>query len=235
MSQIHRKPAISNCKVVLIASGIALSLLSGSAWSQGRAVRITATVAEIGVIEETEWAIGVIESLAAPRVAAEVDGKVLEIRADEGRAVAAGDILAIIDSAEYRNQKAASDADVGRLSALIRDKELDVERIGKLIGQNLVSQDEADQVAAELDALMQERAAARARAAESTRKVAQAMIRAPVDSEVSIRHIDTGDYVQPGTIAFDLIDVRNLRVRLPFPEYRAPPRDGRAANVSCIG
>jgi RND family efflux transporter MFP subunit len=28
--------------------------------------------------------------------------------------------------------------------------------------------------------------------------------------------------VQTGTVVFDLVDIENLRVRLPFPEYRAP-------------
>jgi RND family efflux transporter MFP subunit len=34
--------------------------------------------------------------------------------------------------------------------------------------------------------------------------------------------VDVGAYVQVGTAVFDMVDIENLRVRLPFPEYRAP-------------
>jgi RND family efflux transporter MFP subunit len=34
--------------------------------------------------------------------------------------------------------------------------------------------------------------------------------------------VDVGAYVQAGTAVFDMVDIENLRVRLPFPEYRAP-------------
>ena len=62
---------------------------------------------------------------------------------------------------------------------------------------------------------------------------------APVDGEVESRSVDVGDYVQVGTVAFDLIDLTNLRVTLPFPEYRAPEiRTGlpvRLTSVAAIG
>lgn len=189
--------------------------------AQARAVRVTTLPAAASPVEETEWAVGVIESRQAPRIAAEVAGQVVELAVDEGQRVRAGQLLAQVDPAQYRNERAAEQAEVGRLTAQVRNREQDLERARRLVGERLIAAEQVDAIAADLDALREQLRGAGARVADSERRLARTRITSPLDGEVAARYVDVGDFVATGTVAFDLVDVDNLRVRLPFPEYRA--------------
>ena len=199
-----------------------VSLAPELAAAQGRSVRITTTEAVHRTVEETEWAVGVIESRSSPQIATEVAGELIEIFVDEGSSVTAGQELAVINSEEYQLENAEDVADLGRLSALMRNQELELERGRKLYADNLIAQFEIDAMEAELEAIRQELEGARARVAESQRRLKETRLIAPVKGQIAERHVDVGDYVQIGNVVFDLIDMASLRIRLPFPEYRAP-------------
>ena len=208
--------------LVGFGSLVLVSLTPEFAAAQGRTVRVTTTAVERRSVEETEWAVGVIESRSSPQIAAEVAGEIIQMLADEGSSVTAGQELAVINSEEYRLEHAQDEAELGRLSALMRNQELELERSRKLYADNLVAQFEIDSMEAELEAIKQELEGARARVAESQRRLKETRLIAPVKGEIAERHVDVGDYVQIGNVVFDLIDIANLRVRLPFPEYQAP-------------
>ncbi len=192
------------------------------AFSQGRVIRVTTATAERDRVEQTEWAVGIIETRSSVQVAAEVSGQVIKVLVDEGQGVAAGAILAELDSDEYRFDQAAEQSEVRRLETLLRQQQREVERANQLFAENLIARDQVDSIQSELDALREQLAGARTRVSESNRRLGETNLRAPVRSEVALRNIDVGDYLQVGTIAFELVDIENLRVRLPFPEYRAP-------------
>lgn len=190
--------------------------------AQGRIIRVTTTEAHRATIEQTEWAVGIIESRRSPQLAAEVAGEVIRVHVDEGQGVEAGQVLAEIDNEQYRLAKATDNAEVGRLSALLKQKERELRRGRELYKENLIARDELELLEGELEALKEQLTGARAKVADSERRLAETRLIAPVSAEISARKIDVGDYLQTGTVAFDLIDIENLRVRLPFPEYRAP-------------
>jgi RND family efflux transporter MFP subunit len=173
-------------------------------------------------VEQTEWAVGVIESRLSAQVAAEVAGKIVKVLADDGQAVEAGQVLAEIEPKQYRFSQEADLAEVGRLSALLRNKQLELDRARKLVAERLIAAEQVDSIEADLDALKQQLEGARANVAESGRKLDKTRVTAPVRAEIAERLVDVGDFVQAGTVVFDVIDVEHLRVKLPFPEYRAP-------------
>jgi RND family efflux transporter MFP subunit len=197
-------------------------LLLGDALAEVRVVRITAATVVRQPVEETEWAVGVIESRAAPPVAAEVAGKVLRLAVDEGATVEKGETLAELDSKEYRFGNSVDQSEVVRLVALTKNKRSEFERAKRLQAEKLISQEQLETIGTDLDALEAQLEGARARAGDSSRRLGEARIVAPFKGEVAKRYVDVGAYVQVGTVVFDLVDIENLRVRLPFPEYRAP-------------
>jgi RND family efflux transporter MFP subunit len=203
--------------------GLAIYCLAAEpSMAQGRIIRVTTTQAHRATIEQTEWAVGIIESRRSPQLAAEVAGAVVRVHVDEGQGVEAGQVLAEIDNEQYRLARDADNAEVGRLSALNRQKERELERGAELYKDNLIARDALDILEGDLEALKEQLIGARAKVADSERRLAETRLVAPVRAEISARNIDVGDYLQTGTVAFDLIDIDNLRVRLPFPEYRAP-------------
>jgi len=201
---------------------LVLGLLVADAMAQTRAIRVTTTQATRTSVEQTEWSVGLIETRSSSQVAAEVAGEVVAVMADEGQGVEVGTVLAEIDASQYQLDRTGDQAEVRRLSALLRKQERELERARKLNAENLIAEDELDGIGADLDALRQELVGAQSRMDSTDRRLGKTRLVAPVKAEVVSRSVDVGDYVQTGTIAFDLIDMEKLRVRLPFPEYRAP-------------
>jgi RND family efflux transporter MFP subunit len=209
------------CLVVVLAALAGVATVQPAA-AQGRVIRVTTAAAQAAAVEQTEWAVGVIESRLSAQVAAEVSGTVVRVLADEGQGVEAGQVLAEIEAKQYRLGQDADQAEVGRLSALLRNKRQELERARKLVAERLVAAEQVDAIEAELDALEQQLAGAQAQVAESGRRLGKTRVTAPVRAEIAERLVDAGDFVQAGTVAFDLVDIEHLRVKLPFPEYRAP-------------
>lgn len=166
-----------------------LSLLAApaSTLAEARVVRVTAATVVRQPVEESEWAVGVIESRAAPPVAAEVAGKVLRITADEGATVGKGATLAELDSKQYRFGNSADQSEVVRLEALVKNKRSEFERAKRLQAEKLISQEQLETLATDLDALEAQLDGARARAGDSSRRLGEARIVAPFRGEVAKR------------------------------------------------
>jgi len=173
-------------------------------------------------INEEENLMGLIYSKSSPSLAVEVSGRVVEIIADVGDEVKAGDILAKIDSEKYNLQLSQAKAEIARLSALLVNQELDLQRAEKLFKDNLVSEEMMDRTKANFNALKEQMNAADAQLQNAKRLIEETNIKAPIESKVAVKHIDTGDYVQPGMVVYELVDTKNLKVDLSFPEYLSP-------------
>ena len=207
---------------ILLSAVCATLLTSANALAQGRVIRVTTAQADRMDIEQIETAVGIIESRRSPQVAAQVAGEVVAVLVDEGESVEPGEVLARIDSEQYQLAKTAGQAEVRRLEALHAQKSREFERSVQLFADKLIAQGEFETIEGELAALTEQLAGARIQVADTQRRLAETQLLAPMRAEIAVRQIDVGDYLQTGAVAFDLIDVENLRVRLPFPEYRAP-------------
>ena len=183
---------------------------------------VSSTFPSTQEINEEENLMGLIYSKSSPSLAVEVSGRVVEIIADVGDEVKAGDILAKIDSEKYNLQFSQAKAEIARLSALLVNKELDLQRAEKLFKDNLVSEEMMDRTKADFNALKEQMNAADAQLRNANRLIEETNIKAPIESEVAIKHIDAGDYVQPGMVVYELVDTKNLKVDLSFPEYLSP-------------
>ena len=173
-------------------------------------------------MRDNENLLGLIYSQSSPSVAVEVSGRVIEIIADVGDEVKAGDILAIIAPEKYNLQYSQSKAEIARLTALLINQELDLKRAEKLFNDNLVSEEMMDRTRAEFSALKEQMNAADAQLRNAKRLIEETNVKAPIDSKVSSKNIDAGDYVQPGMVVYELVDTINLKVDLSFPEYMSP-------------
>ena len=108
---------------------LALALLSacGQKAEQKKAVPppslITVTQATKGDFEVVLETLGSLEVLADPKVGAEVAGRVTQVLARSGKAVKAGDLLAVIDAGDVALQNRADEAEARRVEALAKQQE----------------------------------------------------------------------------------------------------------------
>ncbi len=183
---------------------------------------ITTTLAKAGAMEITEETLGSLEAVVDPKVGAEVAGKVVKVLAGAGKTVRKGDLLAIIDDADFALQHRADEAERKRAEALLAQQERVVERQQQLVQKGFISQNAADDARAQRDALRQQFAAAGARGDQSRRNQGKARVLAPFDGMVETQIASVGDYVKVGDPLFQLVSSQKLRAHLPFPESAAP-------------
>ena len=203
-----------------LSIGLSTLLLLVAQTSMGQITVSTTTVITMNLNEEDN-VMGMIYSRSSPEIAAEVSGRVISVIADIGDVVEKGQVLAQIASEKYDLQLAQSKAEIARLSALLVNQELDLKRAEILFKDNLVSEEMVDRTRAEFNALSEQINAANAQLRNSERLIEETEIKAPIKTKVAAKHIDIGDFVQNGMIVYELVDTKNLRVGLSFPEYQS--------------
>ena len=181
-------------------------------------------------------ALGSVESIEHPTVAAETSGRVLAVAVSEGDAVDVGQLLASIDPTLHRIEAAKAQSELKRQGVMLENQRREVSRVQRLAKSHSVSEDQLEDEQAQLEMLHaeQEVAARRWELALHLEKMNQ--ILAPQSGIISRRHISIGDYVIPGQALFDVVLTDTLRARLAFPEHdQASIRIGKEVRLSSPG
>lgn len=182
---------------------------------------ITVTEAKTSALEISERTLGTLEAVNDPKIAAEVAGKILDIKVRAGETVKKGQWLAQIDPLDLSNQAAADQSEMARLQALLAQQERLVLRQNELLQKNFISKNALDDVTAQRDALKSQLQAATSRGAISRNGQHKSRIVAPFDGVIEEKIASTGDYVKIGDPLLRLISNNVLRAHLPFPENAA--------------
>ncbi|BCN94335.1 MexH family multidrug efflux RND transporter periplasmic adaptor subunit [Thiomicrorhabdus immobilis] len=169
-------------------------------------------------IEDRIETVGKIESLQSPVVAAELTARVLDIKVKIGDFVTKDTLLAQLDSASYDLQLKEAQAEVRRLTSLVKLQTNQVIRYRALLRKKGVDRSAYDKVVSENDSLLSQLDYAKAKASAAELRVKQTQIYSPIEGVIDERMIFIGSYVSPGTPLFKVVEVNQLRVRLPFSE-----------------
>ncbi|MBI5006306.1 MAG: efflux RND transporter periplasmic adaptor subunit [Nitrosomonadales bacterium] len=182
------------------------------------AVPVTVAQSELGKMELLEESVGALESLADPIVSAEVAGRVAEVRAVAGSEVKAGQVLAVLDGRDAGLTRQAAQAEAGRVGSLSANQTRNLERLKQLRAQNFISQAALDDAIAQNAATENQLSGARAQLGLAERNVGKTNVVAPVDGRVEKQIAIAGQYVKVGDPMFQVVSLKRLRARLPFPE-----------------
>jgi membrane fusion protein (multidrug efflux system) len=201
-----------------VIAGLVLSLgvLAGTKASQigtmmkaGGAMGPPPTAVASAKVQETVWAsrrtaVGSLVAVRGVTLAAELPGLVREIHFESGAAVRAGATLVRLDASGEEAQLAAAQADAS-LAQLSLERAIELRR-GDAIAQ-------ADLDAAEARAKQAEAVVASLRAT-----IAKKSIRAPFDGRISIRQVELGQVVAPGTPVASLQSVSPIHAEFWLPQ-----------------
>ena len=149
---------------------------------------------------------GTVEAVKQATVAAQVSGKLLEMRAEAGQTVRQGDFLMRIDARESAEAVAAA-------QAVLSNARINLERNKSLHLQKFVSRAAVDKAQAELDAAL---------AATQSSQAAQshALIVAPMSGLIANRYTELGEMAMPGKPLLSIYDPASLRIVLHVPQSR---------------
>lgn len=147
-----------------------------------------------------------VEAVRQATVAAQIAGRVLEVRVDAGQRVKQGELLLRLDAREAAGSDAAARANLAQAGAAY-------ERSKNLHAQKFISQAALDQAAAAFKSAQGSAAASGAGASHGT-------VTAPISGVVAQRHVEPGEMATPGLPLITLFDPKGLRVIASLPQYK---------------
>ncbi len=183
-----------------------------------RSTLVTVAAIESRAIEVRETAVGSLEGLVNPTLAAEMAARVMQMHVDTGQQVEKGQLIATLDATDYVMLRNEARAEVARLQAQLENQSKTVARNQALVDKNFISQNAVDDDRAQENVLKQQLKAARARVASINHDRSKSKVIAPVDGIIESKAVDTGDYLRTGDPIVQIVSKQILRAHLPFPE-----------------
>jgi RND family efflux transporter MFP subunit len=180
---------------------------------------VTTIVAREATYRETHTYVGTLRPWVEANVGPQfVSAYVDTVLVRPGASVKRNEVLATLDC---RNASASSLAVAAEARAIdARQKAISHEsiRLNSLLDGGFVSPNEAEQKQAQSASEEAQLASQRAKLASTTLAVSDCVLRAPFDGEISIRSIDPGAFVHPGTPIVTIVDRNTVRMTFEVPE-----------------
>jgi HlyD family secretion protein len=242
-------PAVAAITVGLIAAAAALAFyaLTDSRADRGAAIAVpppsapapSAAIAAEPARPRALVASGYVVARRKATVAAEITGKVVEVRIEEGMVIKEGDVVARLDSvlaerdlALAQSRADAAEAAIGAIAADLRDAERIYTRAQSLIARNVVSEADLTKAEARVGVLRAQLKQAEAQfatakldAKRSADMLEKHSIRAPFNGVVVERSAQPGEMISPMSVGgftrtgiCTLVDMDSIEVEVDVNE-----------------
>lgn len=208
-NRLSRKGTLLLSALAFLA-GLAPASLSFAAESvQAAPTAATAPASVVVQAREVDLAFPVeatVEAVRQATVAAQVAGRVLDVRVDAGQRVKQGELLMRIDAREAAGSDASAKASLAQARAAY-------ERTKNLHAQKFVSKAALDQAEAAYKA-------AEGAVLSSGAGLSHGTVTAPMFGLVAQRHTEAGEMATPGKPLVTIYDPKGLRVIASLPQYK---------------
>ena len=210
-----KKNIIIFLSVIIAAILIRFGFSMFSNFMQGKAMKNkpapSVTVQEIenqSVIRSFE-APGRVVSKYRVDVLARISGYLQKSYFKEGDYVKAGQVLFLIEPAEYSNAANVAGANVKNLTAQLTYAEKQLARAAELVKKDYIAKAQYDQMLSNRDSLKAQLASAQASDNDANRNLGYTHVKSPVDGKVGIINVTVGNYVSPTSGALTTINSTN--------------------------
>lgn len=143
-------------------------------------------------------ATGYTYARARAAVGAKIIGRVVELPVDEGDTIAAGDIIAVLDSEDLQASVRLAEASLNEARARLADAEREFARQADLVEDRLTSQALYDAALTQREVALAQVGTAEARLNSAQATLDYTVVRAPIDGVIIERNIEMGEMVAPG-------------------------------------
>jgi RND family efflux transporter MFP subunit len=194
------------------------------------APQLASAPVELREVDLSYSAEAVLEAVRQSTVAAQIAGRIVEIRFDVGATVRKGEVIVRIDERAASQAVAASEAQVREAQAALANARAQFERNRQLLAQKFISQAALDQSEASYKAAQARVTALLAGAGAAATERSFATIVAPYSGVVSARHVEVGEMASPGKPLMTGFDPSTLRAvaNVPQAQVAAIQASGRA-------
>ncbi|HEX8695010.1 MAG TPA: efflux RND transporter periplasmic adaptor subunit [Longimicrobium sp.] len=160
---------------------------------------------------------GTLRAEREAQVRAEVGGTVLEVYADKGQAVRAGQPLARIEAAALRDAVLSAQSAVRTAEQSVTVAQRNAERTESLARAGAVAERDLETARWNVTNARGQLADARARLASARQQLGNTSVRAPLGGVVGERPVSAGDVVAPGAALFTIVDPGSMRLEASVP------------------
>lgn len=175
-----------------------------------------------GNLTQSVTATGTIEPVEKIEVSSQISALLIDVPVDYNSAVKKGDVLARLDPATYESKLNQAEAQLANTQANYNLVKLNADRIRALRERNLVSQQDLDQVLAQLEQAEAQKKIQEATVANAKVDLERCIITAPIDGVVLDRQATIGKTVAASLNAptlFILVnDLRHLQINAAIAE-----------------
>lgn len=210
-----KKNIIIFLSVIIAAILLRFGFSMFSNFMQGKAMKNrpapSVTVQEIenqSVIRSFE-APGRVVSKYRVDVLARISGYLQKSYFKEGDYVKEGQVLFLIEPAEYSNAANVAGANVKNLTAQLTYAEKQLARAAELVKKDYIAKAQYDQLLSQRDALKAQLASAQASYNDANRNLGYTNVKSPVDGKVGIINVTVGNYVSTTSGALTTINSTN--------------------------
>ena len=227
--------SLKNNKLIVIAAAAALVVFAGAckkksadspAAKAGRGrVQFPVDVEKVSVrsLVYSVTAVGSVEAFEKVQVTARVAGAVDRVRFAEGEYAAAGRVLVEIETERYRLAVESAQASLEKAEASKADAEAGLKRRVTVTTQNpgLIPGEEVETWRTKVLTAASEVAQTRSALNQAKLNLSDAFVKAPIAGIIQTRTVQTGQYIQTGTVLATLVRRDPLLLRLRVPERDA--------------
>jgi len=193
---------------------------------------LAAAPVESRELELSYSADAVVEAVRQSTVAAQVSGRVVEVRFDVGAFVKKGEVIVRIDESAVAQVVAASEAQVREAQASLANARTELDRARQLAGQKFLSQAALDRAESTYKVAQERVSGLLAGAGQARTERSFATIVAPYSGVVSARHVEVGEMATPGKPLMTGFDPGTLRVSANLPQAQvAAVQQNRKAKI----
>src|SRR6185295_2700885 len=181
-------------------------------------VKLPLVVAEEAPSPEVLTLTGVLAADQRSEVTADTQGKVIAVLVERGQRVKMGQAVVQLDvrNAALSAREAQANLESARAQKQLAEEEC--KRAQTLLDKGAITRSEYDRQRTQCTSTLQQVSAAQARADMITKSVADGLVRAPFDGQVTEKSVTPGEWVAPGRTLFTLVDDDPLRIELSVPE-----------------
>ncbi len=203
---------------------------------EAKELKVGIAAVEDRTVERNIEATGTLAGWEEVTVSSEAAGTVKEIKADLGDRVKGGEVLAVLDQREaslgFDQASAAHQTSLKvleREKATLEEAKHNHERYEELFKREMVSASQYDDMRTRLDVASAQFhqaesgvAEAAARLALAEKRLADTVIKSPIEGEVSTRAISAGEYVSEKAQAFIVVSTATLKFKGTVAEASVP-------------
>ncbi len=232
---LHHRPMRWLRPAAVVGAGIAALVVVGGlvgrgmasqslkSWTDAEAIPTVSVIRpDAAAVGQTLVLPGQVQAFQTAIIRARVDGYLKRWRQDIGARVAAGQVLADIDTPELDQQLAQARADLATAQANQRLAQTTAARWNGLLAQDAVSRQEAEEKNGDLAAKSALVTAARANVDRLAALASFKRIVAPFAGVVTARNTDVGALINTGSASdpglFTVADVHRLRIYVSVPQ-----------------